>query len=96
MVFNLLELGVSIDALQAGLEELPVGRPCPAENALVAILQLNDQGEPLKCHGRVLMALFLNCCMYTHPAIDKGTVLDTFGAILSCFFSCFCHAVQKK
>ena len=86
LVGKLLGLGVSLDALRAGLEELPVERPCPVENAVGAVLHGYRQGEPLTCHGRVLMALFLNCCMYTHPAaLDEGTVSGTFGAILSCF-----------
>ncbi|BDA44617.1 hypothetical protein COCOBI_06-0930 [Coccomyxa sp. Obi] len=79
----LLDLGVPLDALRAGLEDLPVGRPCPVENALAAVVHGQEQGEPFYRHGRVLMALFFNCCMYKHPAsMYKGNVFEAFGMLL--------------
>ncbi|BDA44618.1 hypothetical protein COCOBI_06-0940 [Coccomyxa sp. Obi] len=81
-VGKLLELGVSLGALRAGLEELPVERPCPVENAGQAVLDELERGKPLNRHGRVLMALFYNCCMYKYPA-GNAEVFKGYGLLVN-------------
>ncbi|BDA44616.1 hypothetical protein COCOBI_06-0920 [Coccomyxa sp. Obi] len=71
-----------------GLEEMPVKRPCPVQNAYEAVLHELQRGEPLNRHGRVLMAHFFNCCMYKQPAdADKMEVLGKFGRLVEMMLS---------
>lgn len=87
---SLLGLGASLGALQAGLDEYPVERPCPVGNAYEVVQHEYSQGQPLKKNGRVVMALFFNCCMYNHPA-DNLEVSRKFGTKHHCFASVLMH-----
>ncbi len=81
---QLLELGVSLDALRAGGEELPLefwSNPCPVGNALAAVRHIMERGEPFSRYGKIVMALFIRSCHYSYKENDVAAAHKDFGEI---------------
>ncbi len=57
---------MSLDALRVGLLEMPIGLVCRVGNAVAAVKHTLQRGDYLLPLGRVLMALFFNCCLHRY------------------------------
>lgn len=75
---ELLRLGVSLDALCCGQEQMPIDRPCLVQKALAALWHLVQRGEPLLPHAHVIMALFINCCQAEYMPVLENDSTEAF------------------
>lgn len=80
VIGQILDLGVSLDVLRPDKAGLMDEVPCLATNLHAAIQQLSLHGEPLLCHGQVLMKLLCKCCATDIPPEDIAALPVEYGA----------------
>ena len=91
---QLLDLGVSLDALRLGQEELwmPARRGFHVRNVLRAVQHMTQRGQSILVHGRLLMTVFYVCCLITYEGDALQLASEDFGEAQHTL--CFCDKLE--